>query len=286
VLRDVDSALQTLFRTRVTTLAAGSPPTVLPAQVGVAPPDDDWINDVDAGTPRKAINIFLAELRENRELRSPARVQRRQGAVVLSEPAPMRVAAHYLITAWSPSQDRRTRTLDEHDVLAEAANVLADVQVVTVGGVDLPTEIMPPEGFPKLAEFWGTMGSRHRWKPAIQLIVTVPLLRSPDVSGTPVTTRTTDYLIAGAPETAIRRIQIAGIVTDAAGTPVRRAWVQLEQAGVALSATRTNTRGEFDFMRVEPGSYRFRARADGLAEVLTPTTLVPSQSGRYDIVFP
>jgi uncharacterized protein DUF4255/carboxypeptidase family protein len=292
VLAEVDLALRALFQARMTTLLDGTPPSVLDTQIGIAPPDDDWIGDVRSGTPRKALNIFLADLRENRRLRSTERVERVEQGVVVSEPAPMRVDAHYLITAWSPSEDRRTKTLDEHEVLAEAAGVLVEAQVLTVAGVELPTEILPPEGFPKLAELWGTMGEKHRWKPAILLVVTVPVARATDVDGTPVTTRLTEYTIDGAVESAELLIQIGGTVSDGLGNPVRRAWVQLEEdGGQALQATRSNADGQFDFLRVAPGAYRLRARADAHAELLSPPIgsppmTVPSPTGRYDVAFP
>jgi hypothetical protein len=257
---------------------------VVDTQIGIAPPDDEWIEDVNAGTPRKALNIFLADLRENRQLRSVERIERTQQGIVLSEPAPMRVDAHYLITAWSPSEDRRTKTLDEHEVLAEAAAVLVEVQIIAVAGTELPTEILPADGFTKLAELWGTMGAKHRWKPAILLIVTIPVERRPRRAGPPVTTRLTEYRIDG--ESAELRVQIGGVLSDGLGNPVGRGWVQLEEVGgAALQATRTNAAGQFDFPGVEPGPYCLRARAEGRPEVVSTVT-VPSPGGHYDIAFP
>jgi len=41
----------------------------------------------------------------------------------------------------------------------------------------LPVETMPPEGYPKLSEFWGLMGSKARWRPSVYFVVTLPVER-------------------------------------------------------------------------------------------------------------
>lgn len=41
----------------------------------------------------------------------------------------------------------------------------------------LPVETMPPDGYPKLSEFWGLMGSKARWRPSVYFIVTLPVER-------------------------------------------------------------------------------------------------------------
>jgi hypothetical protein len=104
--------------------------------------------------------------------------------VVTDEPAPARVECHCLITAW---RRRVTETsdwvvgyvTDEHALLYQAMMVLMNPaplnpsriyalgSPVLIREADLPTQILPVEGFRKYAEFWGTMGTEHRWKPAI-----------------------------------------------------------------------------------------------------------------------
>jgi len=41
----------------------------------------------------------------------------------------------------------------------------------------LAMTVLPGEGFLKLAEFWGTMGVGYRWKPAVYLVATLPVIR-------------------------------------------------------------------------------------------------------------
>ena len=64
-------------------------------RIGFQPPDDDWRTQV-SGLQSNAFNIYLADLRENRELRSNARRQSVSNGVVSEEPAPARLDCHYL----------------------------------------------------------------------------------------------------------------------------------------------------------------------------------------------
>ena len=167
MLADVDLAVRALLRARMSTLrnTAG---VVAEGQIGIQPPDNLWISDVNGFNPPKGLNVYLADVRENRKLRTNERIDRAPvNGAVYREPAPSRFDCHYLISAWSGSTDRKAKTIDEHKILAEALTVLVEERAIAVGGLDLPTSIAPPEGFPKLAEFWGTMGEKHRWKPAI-----------------------------------------------------------------------------------------------------------------------
>jgi hypothetical protein len=276
MLRDVDEALRGLFHAGMTTLGAGTSAGVTDGQVGFGPPDTEWISDVSGLSPNRAINVYLADLRENRELRSNERLPTEDGNV---RPAPVRLDCHYLVSAWSPSSDSRTKTLDEHDVLSEALELLTQARTLTVGGSDLPLAVAPVEGFAKLAEFWGTMGQKQRWKPVISLVVTVPVEQSRELTGAVVTSRSAEY--RGADEIWI---QIGGLVQDASSLPVARAWVQIEDAaGTPTQATRTNAAGEFTFTGLAAGTYRLRVRSASHAEPPVVQVTVPSPTGRYDL---
>jgi hypothetical protein len=77
VLADVDLAVRALFRARISTLrdAAG---VVAEDQIGIQPPDDLWIPDVNAFNPPKGLNVYLADVREKRKLRTSERIDRPQ----------------------------------------------------------------------------------------------------------------------------------------------------------------------------------------------------------------
>jgi hypothetical protein len=285
----VDRALRDLFKAGMTELGAGTTGGVANTQIGFMPPDPDWAGVVSGLAPKKALNVYLADLRENRKLRSNERLERTEDGMVYRDPAPMRVDCHYVVSAWSGATDKAAKTREEHVILAEALEVLKAADAVTVGGDELPMVLAPPDGFPKLAEFWGTMGEKHRWKPVIVVVVTIPVEAAGEVAGVEVTTRLTEYRQNGHAESGELQIQIAGVVTDQtypSPVPVARAWVQLEDgAGNPLESTRTNARGEFTFLGLLPGTYRLRVRAEGRAELPPKQITVPAPTGRYDLEF-
>lgn len=286
------------------------PAPVTEYQVCFEPPDEKWHTYVK-NLQRNALSVYLVDLRENHKLRSNERTRSIENGIVYEDPAPARMDCHYLISAWSPSEQLTPQVelvLDEHMLLYEAAAVLFrntplnPSRVYPAGSgalnawperfreVDLPAVVAPVEGFPKLAEFWGTMGQGIRWKPVLYLVVTVPVELMREVSGPMVTTRITEYRQSGKPETAEVWIQIGGHVINAKvnpSIPVSGAWVQLETlTGERLQTTETNELGRFTFNSVQAGRYQLRTRAVGLGE-LTPSRKIdiPSPTGEYDLIF-
>lgn len=286
---------------------------VLEEQVRFQPPDDEWRTHV-SNLQRPALNIYLVDLRENRKLRSNARIRTVENGLASEQQAPGRVDCHYLITAWSPAVPSPAvePAMDEHTLLYEVTGVMVNnaplnpsrlyppdsVALETVPllirDCDLPTEILPVEGFPKLAEFWGAMGANHRWKPAVYLVVTLPVALPTQIAGPLVTTRITEYRRTGRPETAETLIQIGGHVLDAINpdpdtgipVPVLGAWVRLETTdGRPLQTTETNALGRFTFNSLPPGQFQLNWRAEGLP-IPTPRLIdVPSPTGEYDLTF-
>ncbi len=282
-------------------------------QVRFQPPDDDWrtyvANLTVGGEPANALNVYLVELRENRRLRSNQRATSVSNGQVHHDPAPARLDCHYLITAWSPAAVTAAiePTLDEHVLLYQATAVLMQNAPVNPARIyppgsaaltavpelirtaDLPTQVLPAEGFAKLAEFWGTMGGNQRWKPGIHLIITIPVLLLRQLAGPMVTTRITEYRRTGQPQTAETWIQIGGYVLDSStvsSAPVAGAWVQLQTtSGDPLQTTNTNGLGQFTFLRLQAGQYQLLWRADGFALPAGPRTIdVPSPTGEYDLI--
>jgi hypothetical protein len=279
------------------------------AQVRFRPPDDDWRSEV-VNLNAPALNVYLMELRENRKLRSnaSARVGEVDGQVILQQ-APARIDCQYFVTAWHPANAGPAveSTVDEHILLYQVVAVLMQnmplnpSRIYTEGSVawlstpppiraaDLPTQVLPVEGFPKLAEFWGTMGPNHRWKPGVLVTVTLPVVYAPQPGGPLVTTRVIEYRQRESMETVYLRYQIAGHVLDATGAtpaPVKAAWVRLETlTGDAIATTVTNELGQFSIYDVHPGRYRFRWRAGQRQEPPVREVEVPSPTGEYDLIF-
>lgn len=300
-----NNLLRHLFMMRVTHLrpTPADPPgppnnNVLETQVRFEPPDDDWRQHVSGLGTRQALNIYLADLRENRKLRSNERVRSFDNGSINETPAPRRIDCHFLITAWSPATAAAAvePALDEQALLYEVTGVLMQSEPLVASKVygpdplpatfpeaiadaELPTAILPVEGFPKYAEFWGTMGLNHRWKPAVYLVVTLPVILQTAIAGPMVTTRITEYRRTGESETAEVWVQIAGTVFKPDGQPAAEAWVRLEP-GAHMAITGAD--GRFTFIHLRSGDYQLRARARGFDEVSEPIQ-VPSPGGGYDV---
>jgi hypothetical protein len=283
-------------------------------QIGFQPPDETWRTHVSTltadGQPANALNIYLIELRENVSLRSNATSRRTEEGIVIETPAPRRLDCHYLITAWSPAMVSPAvePTVDEHALLYQAVEVLLRNDPLIPSEVyapdsvpsgtpdafataELPVKFLSADGFPKHAEFWGTMGADYRWKPSIEVVVTLPVVQAEQSAGTMVTSRIIEYRIGGSTSSEVR-VQIGGHVLNAIAplpdgnpAPIAVAWVGLEDTnGKLLQTTETNTEGEFSFVGLQRNTYTWRARATGLGDV-TGSFSVPAPSGTYDLLF-
>lgn len=289
------------------------------SQVRFQPPDDDWRTYVSTltvgGQPANALNVYLVDVRENRKLRSNERVREPiPGAdgLVREVPAPRRIDCHYLISAWSPATTtpQVEPTIDEQLLLYKVISAINAAEPLVasqeyapnpvppgfpqaIANQELPTVLLPVEGYPKLAEFWGTMGDDHRLRPAIYLVLTVPVLYDPQPMGGMVTTRITEYRARDASGAGEVWIEIGGTVRDGnvpvpPGQPapiVASAWVSLETTtGTRVQLTRTNALGRFAFNQLRVGDYRLRISNESLGEV-TRDIHVPSPTGEYDATF-
>jgi hypothetical protein len=286
------------------------------AQVRFQPPDADWRTYVGtlsvAGNPANALNVYLVDLRENRALRSNDRWREPQldaEGRVRQTVASRRIDCHYLISAWSPATSTPAvePALDEHLLLYKviaalnAAEPLVPRQVyapdplppgfpAAIADAELPTVLLPSEGYPKLAEFWGAMGDNHRLKPTVYLQLTVPVVHDPAPAGAMVTTRISEYRTAQGADRLW--IEIGGHALDSAlplpdgsPSPVPDAVVTIETlSGIRLQDTRSDARGRFLFGHLAQGEYRLRAWTETQAAIARETR-VPSPTGEYDLVF-
>lgn len=306
----LDTLIFRLLRLQVAELSGNG-------QVRFQPPDEDWRamvpNITDAnGNPANSLNVYLVDLRENRRLRTNEHERTYVGSDVYETPPPRRVDCHYLISAWSPVQPSPAidPTPDEHALLAEAAHVIGrrdaldpveicaatrppNLPAIPVPpplvGETLPLTLLPVEGFPKYAEFWGTMGDKHRWKPCVYVVITVSLKDTPVRAGAIVTTTITDTLQWDAPGSVETRYHIGGQVLDAAlpPQPVARAWVELLNAAATarVKLTRADSDGRFVFADVAAGPYQLRASSQPQGTTNLRPITVPEPSGDYDLRF-
>jgi hypothetical protein len=231
------------------------------AQVSFVAPGSAWSGETPPG-PR--LSVYLVDVRENLKLRSNERIETRTGTGVKARRAPYRMDCHYLISAFSPpTRELVAAPPEQHALLYAATSALVRSQPLIPAhvyppgepllkdwadssDVELPMIVNPQEGFPKLAEFWGTLGAPQPWQPVVYVIVTLPVER---LDGDPVEMvrrRTTTYRVGVAAENLV---EIGGVVLNRAGEPVGRAWVS---AGILpggnrdeLARTTTDDDGKF-----------------------------------------
>jgi hypothetical protein len=299
----LDEMIRTLLLAKVSQLTD-------PLQVRFEPPGPDWTDYLSdqssGGNPLLGVNCYPVELRENAMLRSNELLESERAGVIVREPAPMRVDVHYLVTAWDSAAMSETLEpgIEEQKLLYAvlAALVLATPLNATriyapaavpgtvpaaIAKADLPTKVVPPEGYAKLAEFWGSMGPAIRWRPAVHLIVTLPVLLEIDIVGDPVTTELAGYALDDWPVLETRISVGVEVGKGAAMAPIAGAWVRLETpAGVHVQEARADADGHLVFADVPAGSYVLRARATGLNPPTPQTIQIPSANGGYRVRFP
>jgi hypothetical protein len=168
-----------------------------------------------------ALDLFLYDLRENRDLRSNEIVTERVQYYnkVLARPAPVRVDCSYLVTAWV-GDGSNSRTENEHRLLADAITVLLRYPIlpsdVLQGRLkeqehDPPTATLQPGRLQSIGEFWQALGGVP--KAAFDYTVTIglqpfaqtaePLAREVDLEVVAASSA-----IRGAPQFAVQRADL------------------------------------------------------------------------------
>jgi len=315
----LDALLRQLFKSRVPGLRTpnpvpGQPPlAVVDGQIGFRAPDDNWRSYVSNLTVNnqsaKAINVYLIDIKENRKLRSNERIRDEHDGMVFFLPAEQRLDCHYLISAWSPALVNlpADATADDefltmHALLYQAAAALLRGSPLvpreifapgplppffplTIADAQLPTMVLPGDGFVKLAEFWAGMGTKHGWLPTLYVTITIPVVMDAELAGFPISARVMDSGLGGT-GLADRWVEIRGQVVNAAThppTPVADAWVRLEEiGGIPLRQVTTDGNGNYIFDKLQAGSYRVYVRAQGFAPKIQQID-VPASSGDYTI---
>jgi len=304
VIDELDATLHELLKQEVPSLRDTST-TVADGQIVFRPPDSDWRTSVTGSLKRRALNVYLVDVHENVKLRTNERVRVYDRGLVADEPAPVRLDCHYLVTAWSPAAESAGKSDDEHKLLYEAARALLAhrplVPLAVFGGslptaiatlpgdAQLPVTVAPPEGYSHLSYFWSAMGAEPRWRPALSLVVTLPVLMPRFDYGPPVTTALADVGVDGG-TTDDRLVAIGGLVLDATGAgdpvPVPGAWVAVQTAeGNRIDTTETDADGRFRLGGLSPGTYALRALATGLGSLQRSPVDVPAPTGEYDLRF-
>jgi hypothetical protein len=170
MINDLDSTVETLLRREL-------PALVGQVAISFAAPDDNF---PPSSVTLPAIDLFLYDVRENRELRNNEWIiERQNGNSARRHSPPVRVDCSYLITAW-PSDASPNPSKDEHMLLGEVMMVLlryplipAEVLQGSLEGQELPLPAgtLLPGRLQSLGEFWQALGGKP--KAALNYTVTI-----------------------------------------------------------------------------------------------------------------
>jgi hypothetical protein len=173
MIEDLDRTLEELLKREL-------PPGIV-EQVAItfATPDEQF---PPTSVTLPAIDLFLYDVRENRELRNNEwLVTRKSDGTATKQRPPIRVDCSYLITAW-PSSNAPNPAHDEHHLLGEVMRVIlrhptipSEMLQVSLRDQqpDLPTVSIQPGKLQSLAEFWQALGGKP--KAALNYTVTMAL---------------------------------------------------------------------------------------------------------------
>jgi hypothetical protein len=127
------------------------------------------------------VNLYLYDIRENHDLRSPEwRLERQADGTMLKQRPRVRLDLFYMITAWSLAEP--PDVLAEHALLSQILRTLfryptipPDVLQGAIIGQEppLPTLVAQPDGLRNPAEFWGAL--RQPPRPGIHLVATIAM---------------------------------------------------------------------------------------------------------------
>lgn len=174
MIHDLDKALKTLLAREL--------PADLATQVKIsfATPDDNF---PPSSVTLPAIDFFLYDIRENRDLRdNDWRLERQNNGAILKHRAPVRVDCSYLITAWSGVPDNPAE--QEHWLLSQVMKVLLRFPTLPANVLEgeLDSQEVPPPTtalhagqLQSMAEFWQALGG----KPKAVLNYTVTIAVNP-----------------------------------------------------------------------------------------------------------
>ena len=168
--------------------------------ISFATPDDNF---PPASVTSPAIDMFLYDVRENRELRNNEWIiERRSDGTAEKRRPPVRVECSYLVTAWA-SDSSTTPALDEHRLLGEVMMVLLRHPTIPAGILQgslqgqeppLPAITLLPGRLQSLGEFWQALGGKP--KAALNYTVTIGAEVHRPIEAPVVTEKTLKFRVA------------------------------------------------------------------------------------------
>jgi uncharacterized protein DUF4255/carboxypeptidase family protein len=278
VLEDLDETLRNMLDD------AAAPGTLRTAQVSFVTPDKNF-------TPTdRTVDLFLYELKENRELRDPEPIVERTGATFVRRRPPVRVDCSYLVTAWSTATGP-AKVVEEHELLGLTFQWMSRFPTIppTFFAGDMAGQPFPPptlvaqmDGAKSTAEFWSALGTPPR--PYFNLVATIAVPLGVDVpEGPPVATKDMRLLVKAKPASQERWFQIGGTVRSAAApnAPVAGATVLLVERDESRT---TDAQGRFTFSPLPAGAATLKVTATGFAEKKKAVAVPSTAPDEYDVM--
>jgi len=260
MITDLDETLKQLLIQRV---------PLDPAEVEIAfdLPDREWT----ASLTKPALNLYLYDIRENRDFREADWVVERNGNKTGSRRRrPVRIDLAYMITAWTKAVEDQHRllwhtlaTLLRHPVLPEELLQGELRAVVERLELDVHMDTAQPDGIMKNpADYWSALDNELR--PGINCVITVPLDLDLALTMPLVLTKVLRFPppLEGMPE---ELVQVAGMVT-AKGRPeqpIAGAMVSIKGRGLE---TITDEGGRYTLMGIPRGKHTLRVVVTGQPE--------------------
>jgi uncharacterized protein DUF4255/carboxypeptidase family protein len=277
MFQDLDTALTNLLHD------PAAPADVRNADISFETPDKNF-------TPADGtVNLFLFDLKENRELRDPEPIREIIAGVVVRRQPPLRTDCTYLVTAWANNLAGPARVAGEHSLLGQTLVWLSRFPIVPaaffVGGglanppFPPPTMVAQAKADNSAGEFWSALGIPPR--PAFYLTVTIALeLGMQTIEGPPVVTK--EIILSEIPTPIVATwFEIGGTVRDSSTLlPVEAAEVTLVETG-AISVT--DEQGHFRFSNLEAGNYTLHVVAAGFAPQDKPVVVPGLVLNEYDV---
>jgi hypothetical protein len=227
------------------------------------------------------VNLFLYDVKENRELRDPVPIVEKVGNTYIRRQPPLRVDCSYIVTAWS-NATAAVKVAEEHRLLSQVLMWLSRFPTLpstflrgSLIGQPFPVYINVAQMDPNknAGEFWNALGISPR--SAFYLTVTIALdlsLQAPE--GPAVVTK----------EIRLGEsiFQIGGRIFEAANPAnlLDGAQVRLVEKG---QTAMTDSQGQFTFGGLSAGNYTLQVSKTGFTDQ-TKTIVVPATTpNAYDV---
>jgi hypothetical protein len=282
MIRDLDLTLKSL-------LAGEAEPgsELAGANISFSIPDEEWQkkgNKLD-------LNVYLYDIRENRDLRSNERlIERNPDGTVTKRKVPPRIDCSFLVTAWNKASvsGDEDRELQEHRLLSQVLYVLLRNPTIPSGylrGVLVGQEpLLPVVSAQKSdimdgVDFWNALSTPV--KPVVNCRVTISLDLKQWVTAPMVIAKVTDYMQMGVPGTRERVVLIGGRVTDDADPDrgIEGAWVKIPDLQIRET---TDSNGYYTISNLPAGHFSFRVNAVGYRRKIVVRDIPPAAGQSYD----